>query len=307
MTLPNFIVVGAAKAGTTSVYHYLKAHPQVFMCPMKETNFFQNELPDFSHIPRAEQKKKAHFRIQTIEEYEKLFEGVRDEIAIGENSPIYLRSEAVAENIKRHVPQAKIVILLRNPIQRAYSNYTHQVKTGGETRSFMEVIEDDLKKLEKFGVRKAGGYALQRGFYSWQVAMYFELFGREQVKTLLFDDLQRDANGFMKELYAFLGVSTAFDAVTSIQHNVSGTPKNKALDALLAGNAITKGIKKTLPKIETSKAYVKAMGVKNRNLEKAGMSQEERKLLRELYAEDMTKLAEMIDQDVSGWWGKKQG
>src|SRR3712207_1803805 len=124
MTMPNFFIIGAQKAGTTSLYHYLKQHPQVYMSPVKEPFFFNHEIgPDgevlkerFGGPGRSRNPKFAN-----LEEYCTLFEAVRDEEAIGEASVLYICVPGTAERIERYAPGAKAIALLRDPADRAYS------------------------------------------------------------------------------------------------------------------------------------------------------------------------------------------
>jgi len=120
--LPNFIMIGAAKAGTTALYWYLAEHPQVFMSPMKETNYFAYGLDEQGHLLYGD-PELHRFRVQSWSEYEALFTGAGDAAAIGEVSPIYLECPQAAARIRQRLPGARIVCGLREPVDRAYSDF----------------------------------------------------------------------------------------------------------------------------------------------------------------------------------------
>ena len=124
MTLPNFIVIGAAKSGTSSLHHYLRAHPEVFTPKLKEINFFAY---DGKHLD-------VHYWAKTQDEYQRFFDDVGAAIAIGEVAPLYLCSPVAPDNIRRVLPDARLVAILRNPVDRAYSAYLMSRRTGRTSR-----------------------------------------------------------------------------------------------------------------------------------------------------------------------------
>ena len=133
MTMPNFFIVGAQKAGTTSLYHYLNQHPQVYMSPIKEPFFFDHELSAGGQVVRREfGGRRQPPRFANIEEYSALFDGVGDEKAIGEATPLYIYAPGTPERIERYVPGAKSIALLRHPADRAYSAFLYAVRIGAE-------------------------------------------------------------------------------------------------------------------------------------------------------------------------------
>ena len=129
MTLPNFLILGAQKAGTTSLFDYLGQHPEVYPSPIKETHFFDHGGVRQTY---AGPVRIPGPKIKSLEEYEGLFDGVRDEKAVGEATPTYLYLPGVAERIRHHVPEARLIAILRDPVERAYSGYQHAVRNGRE-------------------------------------------------------------------------------------------------------------------------------------------------------------------------------
>ena len=141
MVMPNFLVIGAAKAGTTSVYEYLKQHPQIWMSPLKETNFFALEGETLNFRGPGDQDYINRFSITKIEDYLNLFQGVSNQVAIGEVSPLYLYSLKAPERIRHYTPDTKIIIILRNPVDRAYSSFLHLIRDGREQiRNFAQAL-----------------------------------------------------------------------------------------------------------------------------------------------------------------------
>jgi len=138
---PNFFIVGAPRAGTSSLWEYLKAHDEIFMSTLKEPNFFHNVLL----------KNKPQYSISNKKKYLNLFKDVKNEKAIGEASTTYLHDPDSAQLIHAVVPKARIIIILRNPIDRAFSHYSFHVKLGIQQIPFDKVIRKDTSCInEKF-------------------------------------------------------------------------------------------------------------------------------------------------------------
>ena len=125
---PTFIIIGAMKAATTSLYTYLKQHPDIFMTSVKEPMFFNNFKKDQNYLIKGKKTKK----VTTLKQYYNLFNAVKSEIAIGEASPAYIYNSDCPRLIKSHLPKIKIIAILRQPVERAYSNYLHVQKSGRE-------------------------------------------------------------------------------------------------------------------------------------------------------------------------------
>ncbi|MGH2663994.1 MAG: sulfotransferase family protein [Actinomycetota bacterium] len=175
---PNLFIVGAVKAGTTSLYRYLDDHPDIYMSPVKEPDFFTHEGAD----PDA---------------YLGLFEGASGEKLLGEATPWYLARPGTAERIRNVSPDAKILIMLRDPVSRAYSQYLMDVRNGRQTAELWEAVQKDHRLPEH-------GY-VSLGSYCEQVSRYLEVFG-DQVLVAFFEDFVRDPRGSLERVLHFLGV-----------------------------------------------------------------------------------------------------
>lgn len=296
--LPNFLIIGAAKSGTTALYHYLRQHPQVFMNPHKETNFFafEGQRVDFRG-PGDE--KMAESTITNLQAYRKQFEAVSDEMAIGEASPWYLYSNRAAQNIRCHIPGVKLLAILRNPVDRAFSSYLHVIRDGRESLTFEEGLLAEEERISR-GWEYIWHYR-RAGFYAAQVERFLELFPREQMRFYLYDDLVADPARFLRDVCGFLSVDSSFAVDTSFKPNVTGVPKNRLLGRLLVQpNSLRSAAKHLVP---SQLRYNLSQRINQRLLEKPMMSEETRTRLLNGYRDDISALERLIGRDLSAWTG----
>jgi hypothetical protein len=294
VTMPNFFIIGAQKAGTTSLYYYLKQHPQVYMSPRKEPHFFEGMHAAFYRPGRTIPP------VTNLEDYQALFEGVSNEKAIGEASASYLYSPRAPALIKRSIPHAKLISVLRNPADRAYSNFVHCLQVGREPLgSFVEALQAEERRIrENWGPL---WHYKQKGFYYAQVKRYFDTFGQDQVKIYLYDDLRGSPFSMLRDIFRFLDVDETFAPDLSIEHNTAGVPKNKSIYAmakrLASRNPALKValLERFLPagprRYVKSKIFVKP----------PPLPAEVRRQLIDSYREDILQLQELIGQDLSPW------
>jgi hypothetical protein len=173
--LPSFIIVGAAKAGTTAIYHYLRQHPQVYLTPLKETNYLALAGQKLEFCGPGDDDYVNRLSVTDEDAYRAQFADVRDEIAVGEASPLYLYAPHAAERIRNVVPDAKIIIILRNPIDRAYSAFLHLVRDNREChRDFALALSKERERIEA-GWEHIWHY-IAMGRYLEQVQRYFDAF-----------------------------------------------------------------------------------------------------------------------------------
>jgi Sulfotransferase family len=292
VALPNFLVIGAQKAGTTALYHYLKQHPQVYMSPDKEPHFFTYEGGDLKFSGPG----RGHLTpITRIEDYSELFRGAAGETAVGEASTSYLYLTRALERIRRYVPDAKLIAVLRDPAERAYSSFLHMVRDGREPLSGFE----QALQAEEARIRDNWGpiwHYKQNGFYYDQLKRYFEAFGQDQVKVYLYEDLKSDPLGMLQDIFRYLGVDDAFVPDVSLRHNISGVLKNETLLFLARRlNTLTPTIRSYLP--SRARRYIKTRVL----VEPPQLSPEVRWRLVEEYREDVLRLEELIQRDLSAW------
>jgi sulfotransferase family protein len=198
--LPNFFVVGANRAGTTSLYRHLRSHPDVYMSPKKEPSYFAFSGGSEPTPPYWD--KFLHVLALDEEEYGGLFAAARSEAAIGEASTAYLDSSVAAARIRTAVPDARIVMSLRDPVE-CFESRIRALQHWKIHRW------DDLDKaLRDHEAGKGDNFFYYR--YHDPVKRWLDLFGRDRVKIILFDDLVRDPGRVVRDLYAFLDVDPTF-------------------------------------------------------------------------------------------------
>ena len=295
MIMPNFSIIGAAKAGTTSLYGYLVQHPQVYMSPIKEPRFFalEGEKLDF----RGPTQIINQTSVTTLKEYSQLFEEVTSQTAIGEASTIYLSHPKAPERIKHYIPDIKLIAILRDPSERAFSSYLHLVRDGYETLNFAEALEAEASRIKENW--QPLWYYKERGLYYQQLQRYFERFEPEQIKIYLYEDLAVDSTGVTQDIARFLGIDDTF-APDLERKNVSGIPKNRLVQNLLTRKNPLKSVLK--PLLPESLRQSVIQNISKRNLgAKPTLSPQMRQHLIAIYREDILKLQELIQRDLSSW------
>ena len=295
MKIPNFLIIGAAKAGTTSLYDYLNQHPQIYMSPIKEPRFFalEGEKLDFRGPAQAINRTS----VTTWEEYCQLFQEATTEKAIGEASTIYLSNPKAPHCIKHYLPEVKLIAILRDPAERAFSSYVHLVRDGYENLSFTEAVEAEPTRIKENW--QPLWYYKERGFYYEQLQKYLTIFKPEQIKICLYEELAADSTVVVRELSRFLEVDATFTPDLT-RKNVSGIPKNKFLQNLFTKkNPIKSLVKPLLPK--SLRENILENVTKSNLGAKPTLSPEMRQKLISIYREDILKLQDLIQKDLSRW------
>lgn len=293
MVLPNFLIIGAAKAGTTSIAQYLDQHPQIYISPIKEPFFFSFEGEDLSFCGPGD-SQSLRLCVNNLQDYEELFKGVSDEIAIGEASTSYLYTPKAAERIYHYIPHAKLVAILRNPVDAAYSSFLHQTREGYEpSKSFLDALEDEERRIKENWMYF--WHYKNNGFYYEKIKRYYELFPKEQIRVLIYDNFIDDSLAFIETLFEFLEVDNSFRPDIGIKYNVSGIPRNRLLHYLTTeSRPVKKALRFLIPRPLRSK-------FRNLNLDKPKLPHEIRKVLLNDYRQDIYQLEDLIQKDLSGW------
>lgn len=295
-------MVGAAKGGTTTLHYALDQHPQVFMSKKKEPGYFAWPEEELSFINNGKLVTKPRFLVNHLDEYLALFEDGSEKKIRGESSTTYLYFyEKTIANILRIHPDPQsvnIVMALRNPVDRAFSQYMHKLRDGAETLDFEAALEIENK-------RKAENWHFdyqytERGQYYKQVKAYLENFSK--VKVYLSEDLRTDPEGLVTSLEDFLEIER-IPLSFGDDLNPSGEPKSEALNKFLKKpNPIKKFLGNLLPKELRRKMRLKVQStVYKYNLEKKEMNSETRLALKKIYREDVLKLQDLIKRDLSKW------
>ena len=302
MTLPNFLIFGVQKAGTTSIYNYLCEHPQVYMSPLKETEFMgQPPLSEAEYDALSNEEKTTRGgrqRILRLKDYCALFDGVTDEIAIGEASPNYLFShKRVIPQIQQYVPNAKLIAVLRNPVDRAYSDYLMHVR---------DLVGNQKPLAEQVRHSGRSSHTLLKGHYSKGIANFLETFGPEQVKVFLYDELRQDSDRFMQTLYRFIGVDPTFKVNTQTKQQTAQVPKNQSINKLLRTHNPLRSmagavLKTVMPEAQRQKLRSRLIAANSQGKDAVPLSEDDRALLTNYYREDILKLQDVLKRDLSMW------
>ena len=299
MTLPNFLIIGSAKAGTTSLYVYLMQHPEIYMSPVKETHFFSFDNESKMTKGPGDPIYKA---ITDVNDYQALFNDVRDEKAIGEASTSYLYRPEAPGRILEMLPEVKLIAILRNPVDRAFSAYMHVVRDERETAENFE------KALALEESRKAANWDpiwhfTSVGHYYEQLERYFKVFKRDQIKIYLYEDLNLNKDNLLKDIFNFLGVNPDFSPESSVRYNVTGKQKSqlfyKTTNWLFSTpNPVRWVSRQVFSDIHRGNF---ANWVRQRNLTKYSLSPETRIKLIKNYTTEILQLQDLLDRDLTMW------
>jgi hypothetical protein len=304
----NFFIIGAAKSGTTSLYKYLDQHPDIYFSPIKEPNYFSEDI-DIKRFSSIYKKNTfldtdLYFAGKLLPElqltfvrnpnhYNRLFENSEEYKIKAEASTSYLYSKSAAQNIYNYNSQAKILVVLRNPIERAFSHYQMALRYGHTELGFREALEKNLNQNEKgWGISEL---FIELGQYSNQLSRYFEIFPKEQIKILFFDDLKLDSRSFLNDCFEFLNLES-IETNTDKIYNSKKLPRTPQLNHLLTKIGAKKLIKSIVSE-STKKLLVKAF-YKNTEDE---ISKNDVKFLLDIYEDDINKTARLINRDLTSW------
>lgn len=298
--MPTFIVIGAPKAGTTALYQYLRAHPQVYMSPVKETTFFRY-APEDLQTGRPDHLAKG--TIRSLAAYQALFDGITDERAAGEASPQYLHSPLAAANIKEHLPDTQIIAVLRHPVDRAYSQYMMHVNAGRlPYRPFEDFFRETLPRLDAWDRMPHACYGLGRSFYYEALRRYYDVFARDQIRVYRSDDLHARRAEVLADLYGFIGVDATFQPDHTPPHNVGGgMPRNRMLHRLVAGQGrLRDGLKRLVPAMW--RHPLRRFLLRQTRTPKQALDRAVRDEFFAVYREDMRQTQHLTGLDLSIWF-----
>jgi hypothetical protein len=283
MQLPNFIIGGALKAGTTSLNHALKQHPDVFMCPIKEPRYFAYDSSNPEHVSKG----GGFFPIRTLEEYAALFAGVEGQQAIGETSPHYLLSDLAPRLIRETIPDVRLIFSLRDPVKRAYSDYWQEVRLGIEKRP----LEDAMSEQD---------YRVLIGRYFDQLTPWFDAFDRSRIHLVLFDDLQAQPLDVFRAVCRYLGIADDFVPDMTVR-NRGGVMKNATLGRLME-EIKRSPVRKAASRIVPNQVRSAMAEARDRNLVKPPPMPEDLELrLKAYYQDDILRLEDLLQRDLSSW------
>lgn len=305
--LPNFLIVGAAKSGSTSLYHYLNQHPEVFMPVNKEPNFFVSkyQLQTSPDCPSYKLDKRR--MIFDEKDYFELFkDSKKAHKAIGEATVTYLyKPDYAIPNIKKYLGNPKIIIILRNPVKRAFSQYSYVCELGLEKDNFIDAISKEQERL-KDNWSSTFAY-IDQGRFCTQVKSYLEAF--PNIHIIVLEEFVKDKQKHLKKIYQFLDIDDSFINSFDEEHNVSGVPRLQFFHQLIIhDNSLKTIIKKILgPIISLNKLRGMARSVRTLNQgKKMIISQSDELVLKNEYANEISCLEKLLNINLSLWKDKDE-
>jgi len=309
--LPNFFLAGAPKAGTTSIYHYLDQHPGVFMSAIKEPHYFAEEIREENMDPgtrRAIASENRDLRdylagdmrakrfggiVPEWNDYVRLFANARRQTALGEASVCYLWSPTAPARIAEKLPHAKILLMLRNPVDRAYSQYLHGLSSGAIRWTFREHVNRNLRhESTQISVHYP---FLEFGLYAEQLARYRERFNGN-MWVGFYDDFKVRPKEVMHEIFRFLGVAPDFTPAMEQRHLVMQAPRSSAVGWLrrLGIWQMAAGVTPSRLRPDFRHSLMHEPGAME-------MQSADRRYLIDYYREDIAALADMTGRDLDKW------
>lgn len=296
MKKPDFFIVGAPKCGTTAMYEYLRQHPEIFMPEdAKEPFYFGSDM-----------NCKA-LRL-TLEEYFSLFSLAKGEKRLGEASVWYLYSKKAAAEIKEFCPSARIIIMLRNPVDMLYSLHSELFYCADENMENFKAALDAEESRKKEGYKPGGYLPVKCLFYreivkyTEQVQRYFDAFGRENVHVIIFDDFKNDTLKAYKETLRFLEVDEIFQPEFKVI-NPNKQIKNETVHKFLFYSPlfIRKAVRLFLPEKIRWKMRMAVRNLNTRDESRKPMDPELRKILQAEFAPEVERLSELLGRDLTHW------
>lgn len=289
--LPNFVVIGAAKAGTTALYWYLAEQPQIHMSPLKETNFFAYGVDDAGQLLYGN-PELHRFPVRTLRAYRELFDEAGGAVAKGEVSPIYLECPQAAERMASLLPEARIVCGLRNPVDRAYSDYLMYLRKLGRRLDHQR----DLTPTAAWA--QPDSHWIRIGRYHEHLSRYFAAYRRDQIHIYLFDDLTADPSAVVQAIYRFLGVDDVFVPDFDTPHNVGGVPASMMFERVLTSKRMRAAVEPWIP----HRVANLLRRVRTSNLQRApALPAALRTQITRHFCADIARTADLIDRDLRHW------
>ncbi len=308
MTLPNCFIIGAPRCATTTLYEELGRHPAVFRSPIKEPLFFAVEgQPEPFHGPQDNQG------IRELDQYVALFAQVRNEPVILEASPMYLSSRRAPRRIKHYVPEAKLVAILRNPVDRAFSHFLFHRALKIESLTHFRAAIAAEEERERCGWSPYWYYR-KMGLYSRSLTRYRELFRPDQLKIFLFEELQENPSSMVQAIAEFFGLSDRVQFGTVIKRNFAAVPRSIGFEALITGLGTLPTDSRVLVRLQqklfSQDTRLKLrrrlldpllMRLKRCNRYRPALDPETRRWLIDYYRADILRTQDQLGRDLSCW------
>lgn len=298
---PDFLVIGAAKSGTTALDEFLRRHPDLRLPAVREPNYFAfAENPPTLRDHRGRPAALVRTTITDRQTYLRAFPAPQAGSRAGETSPAYLYVPGTAERIRAARPDIRLVAILREPAARAFSAYQHLRREGREPLDFASAVAAEPRRISE-GWGLLWRY-LDTGRYGMQLQRFLDVFPRDQILLLRHEDLAQDAEAVCRRVFRFIGVDPNTPLDTSGQFNVSGVPRSRAVHRVTNPPA---AVRRTVARLAPAGAVDRLRTIHaratSRNLARA---EADPGILRDIRAElqdDRHLLAELTGWDLSAW------
>ncbi len=269
--LPTFVIVGAMKSGTTSLARWLKPHPQVFLSEIKELHFFDE------HYDKG------------IDWYRRHFASAGSSLAVGEATPAYMYDEQAPARMHALLPEVRIVVILRNPVDRAYSHYWHNRQRGNEPLGFREAVEREPERRQRDDQPYPHAHAyLDRGRYLRQLQRLTTHYPREQLLVETFDDLRADPQSVYRRVCGFIGVDDTVE-LANIGRTFNPAREYRSMRVRIASRRLPRKLRYAVGRLNS------------RRVEYPAMDADLRAQLLAATANDTTALSSWLNRDLSSW------
>ncbi len=291
MTLPNFVCIGAPKSGTTALWWYLSEHPEIYAGPHHHIGYLAYRV-DETGEPLYGEPGMHKWHVKTLEEYEALFADSGDATAIGDVSPIYLEVPHAASRMHELIPGARILCSLRQPVDRAYSDYLKYLRKHGRRIDPERDLQPEAEWVQP------DSHWMVLGRYHEQLSRYYDLFPRDRIHVFLAEDLREDTLGTLREIFAFLDVDTGFVPDLNTPHNVGGVPSSLILERVLINKRLRSVVRPFVPR----KLADRIRRMRTANMEKPPpLPPDVRRQMTESLAVQVEKTSELTGLDLSHW------
>jgi hypothetical protein len=301
MRLPDFLIVGAAKSGTTTLYHLLRQHPDIFMPAIKEPGFFALQNHDLQFKGPGDMNAIGRCSVNSLETYTALFDEAGSGVAAGEASNIYLYSPEAPPAIRAAIPNVKLIAMLRDPVERAFSAYLMMLRDKRETLPFRQAL---IQADER--ARQGWSYMWQYqpgGRYARQLQRYLDLFPPDQMLVLFYDDFISSPPSVLDRICAFVGVRPwRFPPLTA---NRSRDPRkwpvvrsDRVRDFISSESSWKRIARTTVPR-----KVLRGVGdtLRRWNMRVPQLDEDVRQDLRLYYYDDVVKLEKITGRDLTAW------
>lgn len=300
INIPNFLLIGAPKSGTTSLFQYLRLHPDIFMSSLKEPNFFALEGQSVNYKGPGDMRGNS-CRITSLTAYQELFMPSKQHKVRGEASTVYLYSDIAAKNIAKYAPDMKMIAILRNPVDLAYSAFLHMQREGREPcATFEEALVEEDKRINNNWAPL--WHITKQGFYAEQLQRYDQYFPKQQIKIFFYEEWQNNPQSVIKSILKFLEVDDTIHLDMSKRFNENGKPKKLWLHHLLTkNNPLKQVLKPFLPKRFRRNMMA---SITKKNLEKSHtpeMLENTRAMLQARFHDDIKALEKRTGQNLNHW------